>query len=341
MTDQYTLPALPPLPLRPPRTAQEVGPWAQQLTTALTQMYGLLARRLDSLIMVGLAAERPAPEGLSRLYFATDTRELFFDDGAWQFIPPDLGTLAQQDADSVAITGGQITGITDLAVTDGGTGASDASVARTNLGLGNVNNTADADKPISTATQAALDGKQPLDGELSALAALVSAADRLPYFTGAGSASLATLTAFARTLLDDADAAAARTTLGLGTVATEPLTSGTFTATATGMTTTVQGTARYILLAGIVVLALPTLSGTSNATTFTVTGMPASLHPLQQCDFFHRVTDNGTAAWGQVRLETDGTIRLYPNALAPVATGWTASGTKVLTNWIAAWPRVA
>lgn len=47
-----------------------------------------------------------------------------------------LGTLATQAASSVAITGGTIAGITDLAVADGGTGASTASGARTNLELG-------------------------------------------------------------------------------------------------------------------------------------------------------------------------------------------------------------
>lgn len=62
---------------------------------------------------------------------------------------------------------------------------------------------------------------QPVDPTLTALAALVTAADKLIYSTGVDTFSQAALTAFARTLIAAVDAASMRTVLGLGTIATQ------------------------------------------------------------------------------------------------------------------------
>lgn len=87
-------------------------------------------------------------------------------------------------------------------VVAGGTGSTTASAARTALGLA-----------IGADVQA-------YDAGLASIAGLTTAADRMLYTTALDTYAVATLTAAGRALLDDADAAAQRTTLGLGGLAT-------------------------------------------------------------------------------------------------------------------------
>lgn len=74
---------------------------------------------------------------------------------------------------------------------------------------------------VSTNVQAAIaeleSNKQVANARLTALSGVASGANALPYFTGATTMGVTTLSAFGRTLIDDADAAAARATLGITT----------------------------------------------------------------------------------------------------------------------------
>ena len=119
---------------------------------------------------------------------------------------PTLGTLSPQDADNVTISGGTISGITDLAIADGGTGASSAADARTNLGLA-----------IGSNVQA-------YDAGLASIAGLTTAADELIYLTGADTYAVSPLPSYSRDFLASGNSAAdARNVLGLGDLSTKTL----------------------------------------------------------------------------------------------------------------------
>ncbi|MEO8647754.1 MAG: hypothetical protein ABI539_01170 [Acidobacteriota bacterium] len=188
----------------------------------------------------------------------------------------------------------------------------DAATMRGTLGLGSVDNTSDAGKPVSTATQTALDlkanlaspaltgnptaptqtpgnnstriattayadaaiaaliasapgaldtldelaaafgddpnfaatvttalaGKQPLDADLTAIAGLTSAANKVPYFTGSGTAALADFPSYGRSLAATANLAALQAILGTGTPSSSTYLrgDGTWATPAGGMT---------------------------------------------------------------------------------------------------------
>ena len=59
------------------------------------------------------------------------------------------------------------------------------AITKTDVGLANVDNTSDANKLISTATQTALDGKQPIDTDLTAIAALTPGVNAILQSNGA------------------------------------------------------------------------------------------------------------------------------------------------------------
>ena len=107
-----------------------------------------------------------------------------------------------------------------------------------------------------------------LDAELQALAGLTSAADKGIQFTGSGTAAVYDLTAAGKALLDDANASAQRTTLGLGTAAVAD------TGTSSGNVVVLDGSAKLPAVDGS---QLTNISVSGFATTADATALAIAL----------------------------------------------------------------
>lgn len=104
---------------------------------------------------------------------------------------------------------------------------------------------------------------------------------------------------------------------------------GSFTGTLTGLTTTPTATIQYVRTGKTVTLFLPTTSGTSNSTAFTVTGVPPAIRPATDQSLVTRVVDNGTVVAALVELGSAGTLAFYTSQNGA---GFTSSGSKGLAR---------
>ena len=165
-------------------------------------------------------------------------------------ITTDSGSIAiDLDSETLTVAGG--TGLDSSATGNSVTLAIDSTVATLSGSQTLTNKSIDASQLTGTVANARL------DAELQALAGLTSAANKGIEFTGSGTAGTYDLTAAGKALLDDADAAAQRSTLGLGSAAV--LTAGTSANNAVQL----DGSARLPAVDGSQLTNLPATGATA------------------------------------------------------------------------------
>jgi hypothetical protein len=139
----------------------------------------------------------------------------------------------------------------------------------------------------ASAIQTQINNKQPLDATLTSISALGTVADKTLYTTGVDTWAETALTAFGRSLIDDADAATARATLGaIGASDTVTLTNKTLIDASTYFADDLDNTKKLQLQ----------LSGITTATTRTLTIQDISGTIYVSGGIDVAVADGGTGA---------------------------------------------
>jgi hypothetical protein len=189
----------------------------------------------------------------------------------------------------------------------------DASAQRTTLGLA-----------IGTNVQA-------YDPGLQSIAGLTTTADRMIYTTASDTYAVTTLTAAGRAILDDADAAAQRTTLGLGSVAT--LSSISLTTNVTGTLPVGNGGSGVTTITGVIKgNGASAFSAATAGTDFVAPGTATTFTAQQTFkevkDTVHTITDGAAfeidPANGSIQVVTLGASR------TPAATNFEAGQVVLL-----------
>jgi len=182
-----------------------------------------------------------------------------------------------------------------------------------------------------------------LDATLTALAGLATGANQVPYSTGADTFSQAALTAYARTLLDDANAATARQTLGVR-IANPPLQAGQYYFTASpGYVTTLGGSGVGSLRLAPWVLDAPVSLVRIGAEVTTAGEVGAKLRLAIYSD--DGTGEPGTVILdsGQVAADAVGSVEVVISVTLPAGILWigaviqnvttTQPGLRAISNW--------